>query len=287
MGKSTTINADLKTDTIFSFLPHASNVCNAINTYLLNVLKKDTLKVVQNFTGCEGTILSLSIGAEWKSVSWKDNKGTTKGTGNTLSYTISKDETIIGTGNNDHGCFIRQTENIKLSKPALVLDGTDYKIAFGGGAPLGVSGASTYVWSPATGLSDANSSHPLASPAETTTYTVTGYDSLHCSAQAQVLVEVSHKSFVPNLFTPNGDGKNDELKIYGLSSARDFHFSIYNREGNLVYESSDLGGVSWDGSKNGTPQPAGLYYWKVEGVLDNGQPLFLNDKTKGSILLIR
>jgi gliding motility-associated-like protein len=287
LGKSASITANVKTDTLFSFLPQASNVCNAIHIYLIKAIAQDTLPVAQNFTGCEGTAISFKIGAEWSSVIWKDSKGIAKSAGNNLAYNILKDETIIGIGKNDHGCFIKQTENIKLSKPVLVLDGSEYKIVSGGSAVLGVSGARTYDWSPATGLNDVTSARPIASPTETTTYTVTGFDSLNCKAQAQVLVEVTNKSFIPNLFTPNGDGKNDELKIYGLSSARDFHFAIYNREGSLMYESTDMAGVSWDGSKNGTPQPSGLYYWKVQGVLDNGQPLFLNDKTKGSILLVR
>ncbi len=287
LGTSTSIKVPAKTDTIFSLLPHSSPACDAITIYLLKDLKQDTLKIAQNFFGCENSSLTFTMSAEWKNVLWKDTKGNSKGSGNSLDYKIIKDEIIIGTGSNSNGCFIKQTENIELSKPNLVLDGTDYRILAGSSATLSASGADTYLWQPAVGLNDASSSHPIASPDKTTTYTVTGLDSLNCSVQGKVMVEVFSAAFIPNLFSPNGDGKNDELRIYGLTDARDFHFSVYNREGSIIYESTDWMSVNWDGTKNGTQQPSGLYYWKIEGSFTNGQPLKLNEKTKGSVLLVR
>jgi gliding motility-associated-like protein len=121
-------------------------------------------------------------------------------------------------------------------------------------------------------------------------YTVTGYDTLGCTATAKVLVEVEQTAFVPNLFTPNGDGENDQLMIYGLSTANNFRFAIHNRDGNLVYEASDVGAVTsrgWDGSTRNVEQPPGLYYWKVEGNFSDGSDLNLNGRITGSILLVR
>ena len=155
---------------------------------------------------------------------------------------------------------------------------------------LSASGAQEYWWQPGEGLSSSSSPDPVASPAITTLYTVTGFDSLHCTSAVTVLVEVSETAFLPTLFTPNGDGKNDELIIYGLRNAHDFQFTIFNREGSIVYETSDIGNASssgWNGTKNGAPQQAGLYYWKVDGRFDNGQSLTLNGRTKGSVMLIR
>jgi gliding motility-associated-like protein len=193
-------------------------------------------------------------------------------------------------GHNSRGCVIRQTENVTLSKPVLVLNGDDFKIMQGQSVSISASGAQEYWWQPSTGLSSNTSADIEASPTKTTQYTLTGFDSIRCTATATVLVEVTNTAFVPTLFTPNGDGKNDELKIYGLTSAHDFQFTIYNREGSVVYETTDIGSAissGWNGTKNGSPQPSGLYYWKVEGHFDNGQPLTLNGKTKGSVMLIR
>jgi gliding motility-associated-like protein len=103
-------------------------------------------------------------------------------------------------------------------------------------------------------------------------------------------VEVINTGFLPNLFTPNGDGKKDDYKILGLYGAADFEFVIYNREGNIVYETTSwqtATSVGWNGQKGGVNQPSGLYYWKVQGKQPNGQTLLLNGKSTGSVLLIR
>jgi len=286
MGKSSSIKVPAVSDTVFS-VQTPIKCDGTISIYVILRTHTDTVRLKQNFTNCENTSLTFTVASEWKNVIWKDQQGSSKGSGNSLVYTISKDEKITGIGSNSNGCFIKQAENIKLSKPTLVLDGTDYRMMNGSSVILGASGAETYSWQPSTGLDNASSSHPIASPEQTTAYTLTGYDSLGCSTQAKVLVEVFNSAFVPNLFSPNNDGKNDELKIYGLSGAHDFRFSVYNREGSTVYESTDWMNVNWDGTKNGMQQPSGLYYWKVEGSFANGQPLKLNEKTKGSVLLVR
>ena len=87
----------------------------------------------------------------------------------------------------------------------------------------------------------------------------------------------------------NNDGQNDQLKIYGLVSAQRFTFSIYDRDGALVYRTSDVleaVQAGWDGTKNGSEQPPGVYFWKVKGEVPSGQ-LLLNGKDSGSIVLIR
>ena len=286
LGEASDVKLSAATDTVFSLSHQDKFSCDDIKLFLITLLSKDTLKVAGNKVGCLNSNVEITLAGEWENVVWKDTKGNQKGTGNVLNYKLITDETLIGLGHNELGCIIQQKENLTVSRPQLVLDGDDYKIMLGQSVTLGATGAAEYSWHPATGLNDPLSSHPVATPLTTTLYTLTAFDSLHCTAQASVLVEVLHSGFVPNLFTPNGDGKNDELKIYGLTSASDFHFSLYNREGNLVYESTDWSSVSWDGTKNGTLQPPGLYYWRVEGSAANGQ-LYLNGKTKGSVLLVR
>ncbi|MBS1506575.1 MAG: VCBS repeat-containing protein [Bacteroidetes bacterium] len=289
LGRKKSLTVPAKTDTLFSFTPSKSS-CDALKIFIIQRSAKDTLKVDKKFIGCQGDTTSFTVASEWTGVTWKDNLGASRGAGNTLHYTVTKNETLIALGSNTRGCVIRQTESVTLSKPVLVLNGDDFKIMQGQSVTLSASGAQEYWWQPATGLSSNTSASPEVSPTKTTLYTLTGFDSLHCSATATVLIEVTNTAFVPTLFTPNGDGKNDELKIYGLTSAKDFHFTIYNREGSVVYETTDVASATntgWDGTKNGVLQPAGLYYWKVEGNFDNGQPLTLNGKTKGSVMLIR
>lgn len=290
LGKSDSMSVDSKTDTLFSFMPQNNLSCDLIQLYLVEQSVNDTLTVSKNLITCEGKTALLYTDDEWQDIVWKDANNNQKGTGDTLHYSVTKDETLIATGHNSRGCFLKQTETLRVSKPSLSLKGDAFKILKGQSVTLHASGAIYYSWYPPEGLGNYSVADPVASPTETTTYTVTGFDSLNCMAVARVLVEVEQTAFVPNLFTPNGDGKNDELRIYGLPQAKEFYFAIHNREGNLVYESRDLAVVvsqGWDGSNHGVLQPPGLYYWKIEGSFDNGSPLYLNGKTKGSILLVR
>ena len=71
----------------------------------------------------------------------------------------------------------------------------------------------------------------------------------------------------PNLFSPNGDGKSDYLKISGLEDYPDFKLVIFNRSGNEVYKYSNNGALNplwWNGNYNGNPAPAGVYYYTLE-----------------------
>jgi gliding motility-associated-like protein len=159
----------------------------------------------------------------------------------------------------------------------------------GSDVQLSATGAQRYSWTPSTGLSQNDIPNPVASPLITTQYTVVGYDSVDCQGQATVTVTVESTSFIPNLFSPNDDGKNDYLKIYGLTSAERFSFSIYDRDGALVFKTSSVSEAvqtGWDGTKNGSKQPPGVYFWKVQGDVGSGR-LLLNGKDSGSIVLIR
>lgn len=66
---------------------------------------------------------------------------------------------------------------------------------------------------------------------------------------------------VPNAFTPNGDGINDEFRV-AFKSIKEFHIWIYNRWGRLVYSSDDPG-KGWDGNINGRPASVGTYYYVI------------------------
>ena len=211
------------------------------------------------------------------------------GTTQTIVYPVTQPDLVSVTLSNVEGCKIIRKTAVKISKPELTLAADHYKIMKGGEVPLQASGAQRYAWSPATGLNDPNIPNPVASPSASLQYTVTGYDSLDCTSQATVIITVEQTGFVPNLFSPNDDGQNDQLKIYGVGSAQHFTFSIYDREGALVYKTSDVSEAvqqGWDGTKNGTKQPPGVYFWKVKGEIASGQ-LLLNGKDSGSIVLIR
>jgi gliding motility-associated-like protein len=70
--------------------------------------------------------------------------------------------------------------------------------------------------------------------------------------------------YVPNSFTPNGDGKNELFYIKGNSiDTENFLLRIYNRWGELLFETNDIN-QGWDGTHNGKPVQTGTYIWDVE-----------------------
>ena len=78
--------------------------------------------------------------------------------------------------------------------------------------------------------------------------------------------------YVPKVFTPNGDGTNDQLKPI-LVGIKEFHyFSVYNRWGNLIFTTQDAN-RGWDGTFKGVPQPVETYLWIAEGVDVSGNKI--------------
>ena len=87
--------------------------------------------------------------------------------------------------------------------------------------------------------------------------------------------------FIPNSFTPNGDGLNDVLQIYGYGLTG-VKFVVYNQWGEKLNESTNPANV-WDGTQKGKQQPSGVYMYVCQFILSDGTEV----KKKGSINLIR
>ncbi len=271
------------TDTVVFIDPSAGGGCKAW------VLKVNTLSKIESSTKyvCFDQSIKLGIEPGWETPTWKWN--TTSATGDTVSLSTKKN-VVVTVEAKKGSCSYKKEFTIRVSIPTLKLNGDYFKIKEGESVTLEASGAESYQWSPATGLSNSQSGTTNASPTKTTVYQVVAKDSIQCEARASVTVEVEDSGFLATLFTPNGDGKNDEVKVYGLSAANEFRFQIYNREGVVVYETTNLSQATtqgWNGSTNSIAQSAGVYYWKVEGTQPNGEPVRINGKTKGSILLVR
>jgi gliding motility-associated-like protein len=87
--------------------------------------------------------------------------------------------------------------------------------------------------------------------------------------------------FVPNLFSPNGDGVNDVLLVYS-TSIRDLEFRVYNQWGQLVFTSKDQR-QGWDGTMSGQKQPLGVYVYALRATMTDGTIV----NKKGNVTLMR
>jgi gliding motility-associated-like protein len=118
-------------------------------------------------------------------------------------------------------------------------------------------------WSPATWLNDPGLLEPTASPVGTTTYELEVHNSFGCTASAKERVVVFYDLFMPNAFTPNGDGRNDLFRIPPSITVSIAKFSVYNRWGELVFTTTNSS-AGWDGRLGGKPQPLGTYVWMID-----------------------
>jgi gliding motility-associated-like protein len=93
---------------------------------------------------------------------------------------------------------------------------------------------------------------------------------------------VSTDIYVPDVFSPNGDGINDVIKPVCVGISKLAYFKIYNRWGNILFESS-VESIGWDGKLRGQLQPADSYIWMVVGTDTNGKEI----RKSGVLTLVR
>lgn len=122
--------------------------------------------------------------------------------------------------------------------------------------------ASHFSWSNEPGLDNYQTQFPVASPAETTTYTLTARNAFGCGQVESVTITVLDDLVVPNGFTPNNDGYNDAWEIKGLDNYPNVFLQVFNRWGTLVYSSRGYT-APWNGQLNGAPLPTGTYYYTL------------------------
>jgi len=144
-----------------------------------------------------------------------------------------------------------------------------------------------YTWSPAISLNCATCPRVIAAPVATTVYTVTATDASGCSVTATGTVKVAPKGkeafqvFVPTAFSPDGDGINDRLYVFGGPEVEMIEiFQVFDRWGNLVYERNHFlpndESTGWDGKINGSLLSANVYAWLAKINYKNGKKTVLS-----------
>ena len=129
----------------------------------------------------------------------------------------------------------------------------------------------SYSWTPPEGLSCADCANPLANPSASIWYQVLVTSEHGCTSSDSLFVErelPAPNSFIPTMFSPNGDGLNDKLCVLGVRMVS-FKLSIYDRFGKIIFTSSNTENC-WDGNINGTPA-SGSFVYTFEAVLEEGK----------------
>ena len=94
--------------------------------------------------------------------------------------------------------------------------------------------------------------------------------------------------FVPNAFSPNGDGTNDQLETFISVDLplKEYQFSVFNRWGSKVFSTNDID-TGWDGTFNGDFLDNGVYVWLLEYTINDFELGIINYQESGDVTIFR
>jgi gliding motility-associated-like protein len=146
----------------------------------------------------------------------------------------------------------------------------------------------TWAWSPAEGLSCADCPNPTLKPTESSRYTLTIKDLNGCSASASIQLRVNKTRvlYAPNVFAPQGDGRNSHFNLFG-KGVRDVRWlRVYDRWGNQVYAENHLpindATQGWNGTHRGQRLNPAVFVWQASVEFEDG----VAELFSGDVLLI-
>lgn len=207
-------------------------------------------------------------------------------------YTTAGTFSVTAVAINSSGCVDSTTRTIYVNPlPVVNMPG---QLTVQSGFPVTIpasysSNAISWLWSPSGGLSCTTCPTPEAGPKFNTNYQVYVRDENGCANIGSIMVTVICKNanlFMPNTFTPNGDGSNDVFYPRGKGLERVKLLRIFNRWGEIVFERNNFpvndAAAGWDGHFKGKKPMADVYVYQVEVFCENGDVIRIN----GNVALV-
>lgn len=265
----------------YSFVSTSTTGNCASNSSEVTVILETELDVeivATALEACEGQTITLSISGSYDNITWSNNASTSSITVNSTGvYSIT-----VNTG----GCTATDEVSILFNPMPVANAGNDTISDCDSGVALIGSGTGTLAWLPDPGLTiGTNPAVAQAYPNQTMYFTLTATIG-SCVATDQVLVEVDCSSiYIPNIFTPNGDGVNDFFQVDARGVSY-YHLQIFNRWGEMLFESKDPKKV-WNGGKQDYYAPDGVYFWTLDVLDFQGRPMLDSDHSHGHITIAR
>jgi gliding motility-associated-like protein len=217
---------------------------------------------------------------------------------NFLSDTTSPNPTVINpnpgfidfvvTVRDVNGCPKPVKDIVRLNINRIIADAGPRDTALAQNQPLYLhaTGSTNYLWTPVTQwLNNPFIADPISTPQDNIEYVVKVSNSIGCFDTDTINVryyKVEPDFYIPNAFTPNGDGLNDVIKPIAIGMKTIDKFIVLNRWGQTMFSTTRTG-KGWDGKINGITQTTGTYIYYIEGKKFNNQAI----STKGTFLLIK
>ncbi len=277
---SNVITVNPASTTSYTVITSNGNGCTASSTVTVSV-SPAPITSANGTTVCAGqnAILTASGGGNY---AWSN--GATTSSIIVMPTSATTYSVIVSIGS----CTDTASASVVVNPNPTASAFSNITITQGQSTTLGASGGGTYLWS--NGSTDANMT---VTPTATMQYCVLVTNSFGCTDSDCVWITVNEldcsfaavgELFMPNVFSPNGDGENEYLKLlYGnYACIATYEFFVYNRWGEKVFETNDPKD-EWDGMYNGKSENTAVFAWYMKAVLVNGNQI----ERKGNISLMR
>jgi gliding motility-associated-like protein len=280
VSDQTLLNPVLKPNVTMEYILFVKNrqtECIKSDTVKVVVYPNYTLETSDTVTLCPGAS-SIAISAEASpagnySYHWYPAPGIIDSTLSVQYVTPQSDTIYYVLAHRENGCWKKDSVEVKIYNDNLqVTVSDDVLINEGESTELYAFGADSYVWK-VNDLQVGEGPRYTATPVEKTIYLVVGKDECFADS-AHVVVDVTAlEFFLPTLFTPNGDGLNDEFAITNFGKR--WNLEVYNSWGQLIYHKKQYTN-EWKGEGH----PDGIYYYYIEDTVKG-------ESIKGWIHLVR
>ena len=196
--------------------------------------------------------------------------------------------TIENLVTNDYELFVQDENDCQASTNFIIPPSMEYQLTIGDNQQLLLGDSLTltpkanfdihrFEWTATAPLTCSDCSTIKTIPTQDGQYFLTAYDANGCSATASSKLQLIKERpvFIPNVFSPNGDGLNDTYQIFARKSVhRIQQFSIYDYEGRLMYQTNNRlpndSAIGWDGRFNGQKMSPAVFVVLVEVELIDG-----------------
>jgi gliding motility-associated-like protein len=268
-----------------------SNGCSSKDSVRIGIQTKTSFAVKAGGEICVGEQFQLfAEGAttyHWtpsESLDSPDSKSPIARPKTTTTYTATAKEGSCESASHNVTVVVDPLPTIDAGRDESIIGGTSVQLQAIG------TDVNRVEWDADPGLSCLQCFDPIATPKQTTTFRITAFTNKNCKSYDTVTVHIlcdGSQLFIPNTFTPNGDGLNDFFFPRSKEINMVKQFRVFNRWGEMVYQQENMPVneelKGWDGTYKGVKLPPDIYVYLIQGDCEDGKALLW----KGNIALMR
>lgn len=269
------------------------NGCSNTDTIIVSVKQRFSMSSAPGDTVCRGESVRLYANGAY-TYTWSPSAGLSNTASSNPLATPATTTTYRVVGTDDRKCFTDTGyATVQVYPIPTVEAGPDKTINIGQSIelkPTVSSDVSKVIWSPTQTIVNTNGYNVTVKPVQTTTYTAEVRNAGGCKARDNVTIYVlcdGANIFIPNTFTPNGDGINDIFYPRGTGLFKIKTLRLFSRWGEVMYEKSNFmpndASSGWDGTFKGKVLTPDVYVYTIDIICDNSTILTL----KGNVALLQ